>query len=159
MLPEAVMCAYGDCKGVKRSETNALTSVSLADATWTLRKILCRTPELLNLTGFDSVGSLDICLAEEGHVSLPLRMRADVIIGSQKATQYDMVTVANFKLLKVSSNLTDEWDTPTRPALSYVVQGNVAELSKSGLHMHLLVTKEIVIEFTVKQLNSHNMDA
>ena len=88
--------------------------------------MLCRGDELAAFTSLRSVQGLETCLREEGHVSLPFRARCDVIIGSQKATQYETVTVANFELLAATPKLLEEWDTESRPAPLYVFQGTEA---------------------------------
>eukprot|EP00435_Cladocopium_sp_Y103_P062040 s1096_g23.t1 len=92
--------------------------------------VLCRGVELSAFTGLESVRDLETCLQEEGHVSLPFRARCDVILGSQKATLYDTVTVANFELLEATPKLLEAWDTETRPAPSYQFHGNEARDSR-----------------------------
>ena len=126
-MPEgAVSCPHGQCTGVPSAEKVVLTSVTLADSTGSLRNVLCRGDELAAFTSLRSVQGLETCLREEGHVSLPFRARCDVIIGSQKATQYETVTVANFELLAATPKLLEEWDTESRPAPLYVFQGTEA---------------------------------
>eukprot|EP00435_Cladocopium_sp_Y103_P059574 s1725_g21.t1 len=119
-------CSNGNCQGKPSTEKVVLTSVTLADATGCLRHVLCRGVELSAFTGLESVRDLETCLQEEGHVSLPFRARCDVILGSQKATLYDTVTVANFELLEATPKLLETWDTETRPAPSYQFLGNEA---------------------------------
>ena len=126
-MPEgAVSCPHGQCTGVPSAEKVVLTSVTLADSTGSLRNVLCWGDELAAFTSLRSVQGLETCLREEGHVSLPFRARCDVIIGSQKATQYETVTVANFELLAATPKLLEEWDTESRPAPLYVFQGTEA---------------------------------
>ena len=67
------------------------------------------------------------CLTSDGHVSLPFRCRADVILGAQKATQHGVAQslsphVAVFEVLRVTPVLLAEWDTIQRPLPKYVFQ-------------------------------------
>lgn len=88
--------------------------------------MLIRTTEFLQFTGFADLAALEQCLVSEGHMSLPFRARADIILGSQRATTYGATTVANFEVLKVMPGLLLPWNTDGRPAVSYVFQGTEA---------------------------------
>ena len=98
----------------------------------------CRGAELSAFTSLSSFQSLETCLREEGHVSLPFRARCDVIIGSQKATQYETVTVANFELLAATPKLLEERDTGSRPAPLYVFQGTEAGIAGAAVAIYRL---------------------
>ena len=77
-----------------------MTSVSLADGRGLLQQVLIRTNEFLRFCAWASVQDLEMC-SDEGHANLPYRQRADVFLVAQRATQYGMVTVATFEVLKV----------------------------------------------------------
>lgn len=119
-------CAQMDCTGKASADKTVFTAVSISDFTGCLQHVLIRTTEFLQFTGFADLAALEQCLVSEGHMSLPFRARADIILGSQRATTYGATTVANFEVLKVMPGLLSPWNTDGRPAVSYVFQGTEA---------------------------------
>ena len=124
-------CPNSACAGGAAETRAVLTTVTLADATGCLYQVLIRTEEFLVFTGMQTVADLEACLTSEGHVSLPFRCRADVILGAQKTTQHGNPQtlsphVAAFEVLRVTPVLLAEWDTPQRPLPEYVFQINEA---------------------------------
>ena len=124
-------CPNSACAGGAAETRAVLTTVTLADATGCLYQVLIRTEEFLVFTGMQTVADLEACLTSEGHVSLPFRCRADVILGAQKATQHGNAQtlsphVAAFEVLRVTPVLLAEWDTLQRPLPEYVFQVNEA---------------------------------
>ncbi|CAK9089457.1 Uncharacterized protein SCF082_LOCUS42208, partial [Durusdinium trenchii] len=93
-------CAQMDCTGKASADKTVFTAVSISDFTGCLQHVLIRTTEFLQFTGFADLTALEQCLVSEGHMSLPFRARADIILGSQRATTYGATTVANFEVLK-----------------------------------------------------------
>ena len=137
------ICPTENCEGTPSEEKSALTTVTLADSTGCLYGVLIRTQELLLFTGLQTVDELEKCLSQEGHMSLPFRVRADVILGAQKATRpgaaqsfsqasavLSQATAAQslsphvvlFEVLRVTPTLLAKWDTALRPLPQYVFQ-------------------------------------
>lgn len=128
-VSESGQCPNSACTGSADHVRAVLTTVTLADATGCLYNVLIRTEELLAFIGMTSVGELETCLASEGHMSLPFRRRADVILGAQKATQHGAGQplaphVVSFEVLRVLPSLLASWNSPHRPLPEYVFHVN-----------------------------------
>ena len=120
-ISESGKCSNPTCTGEASDVKAVLTTVTLADATGSLHNVLIRTDDFLVFTGMKSIQDLESCLQQEGHVSLPFRRRADVILGAQKATQHGMAQsgsgeaqslsplVVSFEVLRVLPTLLEGW--------------------------------------------------